>query len=171
LRGASTRAWGSKPWRRPPQPPALSARTPVRAASATPPSAPACRQKTIRYYEEVGLIRPAARAGNGYRAYDEGDVHVLRFLRRARSLGFSLRDCRQLVALWQDPNRQNAKVKALAIERIAEIDRKIGELAGMQVMLTRLAEACHGDELPDSPILEDLAERRGKARDARATHA
>ena len=96
---------------------------------------------------------------------------MLPFLRRARSLGFSLRDCRQLVALWQDPNRQNAKVKALAIERIAEIDRKIGELAGMQVMLTRLAEACHGDELPDSPILEDLAERRGKARDARATHA
>jgi Cu(I)-responsive transcriptional regulator len=113
--------------------------------------------KTIRYYENVGLIRPAPRAGNGYRAYSQRDVHVLRFVQRARSLGFSVHDCRQLLALYQDPARASAEVKALTERRIAEIDRKIQELAGMRATLLALAESCHGDQRPECPILDDLA--------------
>jgi MerR family transcriptional regulator, copper efflux regulator len=114
--------------------------------------------KTIRYYEEVGLIRPAPRAGNGYRDYGQRDVHVLRFVQRAPSLGFSVQDCRrQLLALYQDPERASAEVKALTERRIAEIDRKIQELAVMRATLVELAESCHGDERPECPILDDLA--------------
>jgi Cu(I)-responsive transcriptional regulator len=113
--------------------------------------------KTIRYYEDVGLIRPAPRAGNGYRDYGQRDVHVLRFVQRARSLGFSVQDCRQLLALYQDPGRASAEVKALTGRRIAEIDRKMQELAGMRTTLVALADSCHGDERPECPILDDLA--------------
>lgn len=113
--------------------------------------------KTIRYYEEVGLIRPAPRAGNGYRDYGQRDVHVLRFVQRARSLGFSVQDCRQLLALYQDPGRASAEVKALTARRIADIDRKMEELAGMRATLVELARSCHGDERPECPILDDLA--------------
>jgi len=113
--------------------------------------------KTIRYYEGVGLIAPAARAGNGYRDYGASDVHVLRFVQRARSLGFGVEDCRRLLALWRDPHRASADVKALAERRIAEVDRKIRELEGLRRTLVELAEHCHGDERPDCPILDDLA--------------
>jgi MerR family copper efflux transcriptional regulator len=113
--------------------------------------------KTIRYYEDVGLIAPAPRAGNGYRDYAQRDVHVLRFVQRARSLGFSVQDCRQLLALYQDPARASAEVKALTERRMAEIDRKIQELAGMRATLLALAESCHGDRRPECPILDDLA--------------
>ncbi len=113
--------------------------------------------KTIRYYEDVGLIQPAPRSENGYRAYSVSDVHVLRFVQRARSLGFSVRDCQQLLALWRDPHRSSADVKALTERRIAEIDRKLAELAGMRATLALLAEHCHGDERPECPILDDLA--------------
>jgi MerR family transcriptional regulator, copper efflux regulator len=113
--------------------------------------------KTIRYYEDVGLIRPAPRSGNGYRAYSGRDVHVLRFVQRARSLGFSVQDCRQLLALYQDPARASAEVKALTGRRIAEIDRKMQELAGMRAALVSLADSCQGDERPECPILDDLA--------------
>jgi Cu(I)-responsive transcriptional regulator len=113
--------------------------------------------KTIRYYEDVGLIRPAPRTGNGYRDYGQRDVHVLRFVQRARSLGFSVQDCRQLLALYQDPGRASAEVKALTGRRIAEIDRKMQELAGMRATLVALADSCHGDERPGCPILDDLA--------------
>ncbi|MGH6916029.1 MAG: Cu(I)-responsive transcriptional regulator, partial [Geminicoccales bacterium] len=119
--------------------------------------------KTIRYYEEVGLIGRAARTDNRYRAFGEDDVHLLRFVQRARSLGFGLRDCRQLLALWRDPHRASAEVKALATQRIAEIDRKMAELAGMRATLARLAETCHGDRRPECPILEDLADRAAEA--------
>jgi Cu(I)-responsive transcriptional regulator len=113
--------------------------------------------KTIRYYEDVGLIGPAPRSDNGYRAYGERDVHVLRFVQRARSLGFSLQDCRQLLALYQDPARASAEVKAVTERRLAEIDRKIAALAAMRVTLVELAENCHGDARPECPILDDLA--------------
>ena len=113
--------------------------------------------KTIRYYEDVGLIGPAPRAGNGYRDYGQRDVHVLRFVQRARSLGFSVQDCRQLLALYPDPDRASAEVKALTGRRIAEIDRKMQELAGMRATLVALADNCHGDERPECPILDDLA--------------
>ncbi len=117
--------------------------------------------KTIRYYEDIGLVQPASRTGNGYRAYREFDLHVLRFVQRARSLGFSVRECRQLLDLYGNPERASAEVKALAEQRIAAIDRKLAELAAMRATLVRLALACHGDQRPECPILDDLADGRG----------
>ncbi len=113
--------------------------------------------KTIRYYEDIGLMRPASRQGNGYRDYDDRDVQVLRFLKRARGLGFSVADCRNLLSLYEDRERASADVKALAQHRVAEIDRKIAELHTMRDALTHLVERCHGDDRPDCPILDDLA--------------
>ena len=84
------------------------------------------------------------------------EVHVLHFLQRARSLGFSVKECRQLLDLYRDPDRASADVKALTLGRIAEIDRKLAELAAMRATLVKLAEACRGDQRPDCPILEDL---------------
>jgi Cu(I)-responsive transcriptional regulator len=114
--------------------------------------------KTIRYYEDVGLLAPAPRSGNGYRAYAEADVHVLRFIQRARSLGFSVNECRQLLDLYRNPRRTSAEVKALTEQRIATIDRKLEELAAIRATLVRLAESCLGDARPECPILDDLAE-------------
>ena len=121
------------------------------ALSGVPP-------KTIRYYEDIGLVRPAPRTAGGYRAYGDNDVHILRFVQRARSLGFSVNECRQLIDLYRDPHRTSAEVKALTLHRIAEIDRKMAELAGMRGALVRLAESCHGDDRPECPIIENLAE-------------
>lgn len=115
--------------------------------------------KTIRYYEDVGLIRAAPRSGNGYRAYDQRDVHMLRFVQRARSLGFSLSECHQLLDLYRDPHRTSADVKSLTLRRIAELDRKMAALAGMRATLAHLAEHCHGDDRPECPIIENLAQR------------
>jgi Cu(I)-responsive transcriptional regulator len=112
--------------------------------------------KTIRYYEDIGLVVPA-RAANGYRDYGDGDVHRLRFLGRARSLGFSIPECRSLLSLYADTGRASRDVKALAEARIAEIDRKLTELAALRATLTHLAENCHGDERPDCPILDNIA--------------
>jgi Cu(I)-responsive transcriptional regulator len=112
--------------------------------------------KTIRYYEEIALIRPARRA-NGYRDYDNADVHRLRFLQRARRLGFSIDDCRQLLSLYDDKARASAEVKALAQQRVTEIETRIAELASLKTTLRHLVAACHGDDRPDCPILEDLA--------------
>ena len=113
--------------------------------------------KTIRYYEDIGLVAPAPRTGNGYRAYGATDLHVLRFLQRARSLGFSVKECRQLIDLYRNPHRASAEVKALAEQRIEAIDRKLAELAGMRSTLVQLAHSCHGDDRPECPILDDLA--------------
>lgn len=112
--------------------------------------------KTIRYYEDIGLVRPARRA-NGYRDYDDSDVHKLRFLQRSRNLGFSIEECRQLLSLYEDKHRASADVKALAQARIDDIDAKISELQGLRATLARLIASCHGDDRPDCPILEDLA--------------
>ncbi|MBA4781726.1 MAG: Cu(I)-responsive transcriptional regulator [Rhizobiales bacterium] len=112
--------------------------------------------KTIRYYEDIGLIHPA-RADNGYRDYGERDVHRLTFLKRARSLGFSLDECRILLSLYADNKRASADVKALALENVARIDEKIGELRSLRTTLSRLAETCHGDDRPDCPIIDELA--------------
>ncbi len=113
--------------------------------------------KTLRYYEEIGLIVPSGRRTNGYRDYSERDVRLLRFVQKARSLGFSVRQCRELLDLYLDQGRASADVKRIALERIAEIERKIRELEAMKAALAHLAEKCHGDERPDCPILEDLA--------------
>jgi len=112
--------------------------------------------KTIRYYEEIGLIRPA-RGANGYRAFDQGDVHKLAFLARARSLGFTIEDCRALLSLYEDRDRASADVKRVAEEHLDSIERKIAELQAMRTTLSDLVRRCHGDDRPDCPILEDLA--------------
>jgi len=114
--------------------------------------------KTIRYYEDIGLVEPARRRDNGYRDYAERDVHMLSFLSRARGLGFSVADCRALVALYGDKERKSADVKEIALNRVADIDAKITELRAMRATLVELAENCHGDDRPDCPIIDDLAE-------------
>jgi MerR family transcriptional regulator, copper efflux regulator len=112
--------------------------------------------KTIRYYEDIGLLK-AGRAGNGYRDYSAQDVHRLRFVQRSRSLGFSVEECRQLLSLYGDSHRESADVKALAKAKLAEIDRKLEELAGLRDTLRHLVEHCHGDHRPDCPIIDGLA--------------
>lgn len=112
--------------------------------------------KTIRYYEDIGLISPA-RAGNGYRDYSSDDVHRLAFLRRARGLGFSIEDCRQLMALYRDKSRASHDVRQLAKNHVAAIEEKVRELQSMRATLQTLIHACHGDERPDCPILDDMA--------------
>ncbi|WP_417686295.1 Cu(I)-responsive transcriptional regulator [Roseibium sp.] len=116
--------------------------------------------KTIRYYEDIDLIRPT-RADNGYRDYSDRDVHQLKFLQRARSLGFTIDECRLLLSLYHDKNRASADVKAIAEAKIAEVDRKIAELQGLRVTLTELSCNCQGDQRPDCPIIDDLAGEHG----------
>ncbi|WP_136616216.1 MULTISPECIES: Cu(I)-responsive transcriptional regulator [Mesorhizobium] len=111
---------------------------------------------TIRYYEDIGLLSPA-RTDNGYRDYSMADVHRLRFLQRSRSLGFSVDECRELLSLYHDKERESADVKAIAQARLIEIDRKIAELVGLRGLLHHLVEHCHGDERPDCPIIDELA--------------
>ncbi|NNE85326.1 MAG: Cu(I)-responsive transcriptional regulator [Alphaproteobacteria bacterium] len=113
--------------------------------------------KTIRYYEEIGLVDPARRRDNGYRDYGERDVHLLRFLHRARDLGFTVADCRALVSLYTDRGRRSADVKEIALNRIADIDRKVAELGQMRALLSTLAAKCHGDDRPDCPILDNFS--------------
>lgn len=115
------------------------------------------RAKTIRYYEDIGLIPPARRTESGYRNYDDRDLATLRFVQRARSLGFSVKDVGALLALWHDNARASAEVKSLAGNHVEEIDRKIAELRSMRYTLVDLMERCHGDDRPDCPILNDLA--------------
>tara|TARA_R110002110_G_scaffold85816_6_gene223973 strand:- start:12937 stop:13335 length:399 start_codon:yes stop_codon:yes gene_type:complete len=117
--------------------------------------------KTIRYYEDIGLVEPARRRDNGYRDYADRDVHMLRFLSRARSLGFSVADCRSLVDLYGDTNRKSADVKELAFKRVRDIDAKVSELRAMRETLVTLAENCHGDDRPDCPIIDDLSDLGG----------
>jgi len=124
--------------------------------------------KTIRYYESVGLIRPAARGCNGYRDYDERDVNLLRFVQRARAHGFTLLECRELLDLYRDRGRASAEVKAVAGRRIDDIDRRIAELTSMRTVLSQLMDRCHGDDRPECPILDDLA---GPAAERPAVHA
>ena len=112
--------------------------------------------KTIRYYEDIGLVEPARR-GNGYRAYSGAHLHNLRFLARARSLGFSIEECRKLLSLYEDRNRASADVKKMAQAHIASIEDKIAQLQGMKATLAGLAAARHGDDRPDCPILDDMA--------------
>lgn len=112
--------------------------------------------KTIRYYEDIGLLKPG-RAENGYRDYSIPDIHRLRFLQRARSLGFSVEECRQLLSLYGDEHRASADVKAIAETKLVEIDRKIKELMELRATLTHLVHHCHGDQRPECPILETLS--------------
>ena len=115
--------------------------------------------KTIRYYEDIGLIAPA-RSANGYRDFSDSDLHKLAFIGRARSLGFGIDACRDLLRLYNDQSRASADVKSLAQSHLAEIDRKIAELGEMRATLSHLIEACAGNDRPDCPILADLAADR-----------
>ena len=112
--------------------------------------------KTIRYYEGIGLLA-ADRAGNGYRDYSMADVHRMRFLQRCRSLGFSVAECRQLLSLYNAKNRESAEVKAVAEDKLEEIERKLAELSGLRDTLRHLVSSCHGDDRPDCPIIDGLA--------------
>lgn len=113
--------------------------------------------KTIRYYEQVGLIPKASRSTGNYRRYDTRDVATLRFIHRARQLGFSLEDVGKLLGLWRDHRRSSVRVKQLVLTHIREIDRKLAELKSIRDTLSHLADHCRGDERPDCPILDDLA--------------
>ena len=112
--------------------------------------------KMIRYYEEIGLIPPAARTSAGYRQYSDQDVHMLRFIRRARDLGFAVEGIRELLGLWRDQSRHSADVKRLALAHVTDLRRKIAELEDMAATLETLARACHGNDRPDCPILSEL---------------
>jgi MerR family transcriptional regulator, copper efflux regulator len=112
--------------------------------------------KMIRYYESVGLIPPVRRTDTAYRVYSEEDVHVLRFIRRARDLGFSVDAIRELLALWRDKGRASADMKRIAQLHIDELEARVAALQDMAGTLRRLAACCHGDDRPDCPILSDL---------------
>jgi len=112
--------------------------------------------KTIRYYEDIGLVDPL-RSDNGYRSFRQSDLHKLAFLGRARSLGFSIDDCRNLLALYDNSDRASADVKAIAKEHLTRIDQKLAELNEMHDTLSHLINECAGDHRPDCPILADLA--------------
>jgi Cu(I)-responsive transcriptional regulator len=113
--------------------------------------------KMIRHYESIGLLPKAQRTQSGYRLYDESDVHTLRFIQRARSLGFPLETIRTLLALWRNRRRSSAQVKELSMRHVEDLERKITEMQAMVRSLKHLAHNCHGDERPDCPILDDLA--------------
>ena len=124
----------------------------VAAVSGLPP-------KTLRYYEDIGLIAPE-RSANGYRNFDASDLHRLAFLARARSLGFTIDDCRMLLSLYGDRDRASSDVRAMVEAHLGRIEAKIAELEGMKRTLTGLIHRCHGDDRPDCPILDDLAAER-----------
>ena len=115
--------------------------------------------KTIRYYEDIGLVKPL-RSANGYRSFRESDAHKLAFLGRARALGFTIEDCRNLLALYEDEERASAEVKEIAKQHLERIDGKITGLKEMRATLAHLVEECAGDHRPDCPILADLAAKR-----------
>jgi Cu(I)-responsive transcriptional regulator len=112
--------------------------------------------KMIRHYESLGLLPKARRTGSGYRQYSPGEVHTLRFIRRARDLGFGIGEISALLGLWQNRRRAAADVKRLALAHAAELATRIAEMTGMKRTLEQLAAHCHGDHRPDCPILDDL---------------
>ena len=115
--------------------------------------------RMVRHYESLGLLAGVARTDSGYRQYTEADVHSLRFIRRARDLGFSMEEIAQLLSLWQDKARASSQVKQIAQRHIASLNERIAAMQAMQRSLQALVGCCHGDERPDCPILDDLAAR------------
>ncbi|UGQ45003.1 Cu(I)-responsive transcriptional regulator [Massilia endophytica] len=112
--------------------------------------------KMIRYYESIGLVPATQRTDSGYRIYGDRDLHTLRFIRRARDLGFSLEQIKGLLSLWQDKQRASAAVKSIALSHVDELNQRIRELTEMRDTLASLASCCHGDDRPDCPILQTL---------------
>ncbi|WP_145190840.1 Cu(I)-responsive transcriptional regulator [Pseudomonas sp. URMO17WK12:I11] len=117
--------------------------------------------KMIRYYEAIGLLQPATRSDSGYRTYQTEDLHRLAFIKRSRDLGFSLEEVGKLLTLWQDRERASADVKALAMQHIDELNKRIHELISLRDTLGELVAHCQGDDRPDCPILKDLANGSG----------
>ena len=113
--------------------------------------------RTIRFYEEAGLIEPATRRESGYREFGADDVRRLRFIHRARNLGFGIDEVGRLLSLWSDRERASADVKRLALEHVARVEAKMAELRSMRDAILHLAERCHGDDRPECPILDELA--------------
>lgn len=115
--------------------------------------------KLIRHYESIGLIPKAVRSESGYRRYSENDVHVLSFVKRARTLGFSMNEIKKLVGLWRNRSRASAEVKKLTLSHIKNLEQKIHDLQAMRSTLKALANHCHGDDRPSCPILEDFSHK------------
>lgn len=113
--------------------------------------------KMIRHYEQIGLLPAASRTETGYRQYSERDISILRFIRRSRQLGFSIRQIADLLGLWSNPGRRSREVKALAQRHLSDLERRMNEMAAIRAALERLVGACHGGEDPDCPILADLS--------------
>lgn len=122
--------------------------------------------KMVRHYESLGLLPRVARTDSGYRQYSEADVHTLRFIKRARDLGFSMAEIAELVALWQNRRRASASVKRIAQQHAADLTQRIEAMQAMQRTLNQLLHHCHGDERPDCPILDDLALHTASAKPA-----
>lgn len=141
---------------RPPLPAAMPQGGAVNIGAAS--AASGVSAKMIRHYEKIGLIPAAGRSAAGYRHYSGNDLATLRFIRRGRDLGFALEEIGQLLALWRDRNRPSGDVKALALRRVEELEAKAAALREMSQALRGLAEHCHGDDRPDCPILDELAE-------------
>ena len=120
-------------------------------------AASAVSAKMIRHYEQLGLLPKAPRTDAGYRQYDDASVHTLRFIRRARDLGFSMKEIAALLALWRNRRRASAEVKRIALAHAGDLQRRIDEMQAMRRTLEHLAHSCHGDERPECPILDDLA--------------
>lgn len=118
--------------------------------------------KMIRYYESIGLMPKVVRTGSNYRVYSENDIHMLRFIRRARDLGFPIEAISRLLRLWQNRSRSSSTVKAVTTEHIGALRKRIAEMEAMVRALEHLAKHCHGDQRPDCPILDDLAQPGGK---------
>jgi MerR family copper efflux transcriptional regulator len=114
--------------------------------------------KTIRYYEDIGLVLPARQPGNGYRIYSQSDIDELIFLQHARAVGFNLDECRTLLELYRDPQRQSGHVKQLVLDKIAHLDQQMASLMAMQTALSAMAQACSGDEEPHCAIIDNLAQ-------------
>jgi Cu(I)-responsive transcriptional regulator len=114
--------------------------------------------KMVRYYESLGLLPEVGRTDAGYRLYTESNVHTLRFIRRARDLGFSMAEIGELLKLWQNKQRASADVKRIALDHAADLNRRIEEMTAMKKTLEQLAHCCHGDHRPDCPILDGLAD-------------
>lgn len=122
--------------------------------------------KMVRHYESLGLLPRVARTDSGYRQYSEADVHTLRFIKRSRDLGFSMAEIAELVTLWQNRRRTSASVKRVAQKHLDELAARIESMQSMQRTLHQLLHHCHGDERPDCPILDDLAQTPDRLRQA-----
>jgi Cu(I)-responsive transcriptional regulator len=147
--------------RPPPDAPTRDARTPMHETARFTIGEAASRSgvsaKMVRHYESLGLLPRVDRTASGYRLYRESDVHTLRFIRRARDLGFSLGEVADLLRLWQDRRRASADVKRIALSHAEDLERRIADLQQMQATLRQLADGCHGDDRPECPILDELA--------------